>query len=223
MRVAPGPVLSGDRQLGLDAFVVPANVVVPDRPVRSDPVQGVGLEVTGMEPRTVAGVVNHGAAHAAARVVLAQLDWVFSADDALLRPIQGMGAGLVGDPVLAGMPERAGFEYHDPPAGARQPLREHRAAGARPDDQQVHRVVVAVAPHRLFTGEVAGMHVEQEAGIVVLRPDRALEDATQEVAHHNSPLCTIPTGSSSVAPRVSNGSRTAAGPVGPPRRMNPRG
>lgn len=223
MRIAPRPVLPGHRQLQLDLLVVAAQVLVPDWPVGPHPVQGVGGEVAGMEPRGVAGVVDHGAAHPTPGVVLAQLDRVGTADDALLGPVQRMGAGLVGHPVLVGVPERAGLQDHHPPAGAGQPLRQHRAAGAGADHDQVDLVVVGVAAHGPFAGQVARMHVEQEAGVVVPGSDGPLEQAAPEVAHHSSPFCTTCTGSSSVAPRVSYGSRAAAGPVAPPRRMNPRG
>lgn len=223
MRVAPRPILAGHRQLELDLLVVGSDVLVAQGPVGAHPVEGAGREIAGVEPRGVAGVVHHGAAHPAPGVVLAQLNWVVTADDALLGPVQRVGAGLVGHPVLVGVPERAGLEDHDPPARTRQPLRQHRATGAGPDDHQVDLVVVAVAAHGLFAGQVARVHVEQEPRLVVLRADGPLEQAPPEVAHHNSPFCTTCTGSSSVAPGISYGSRAASGPVAPPRRMNPRG
>ena len=134
--VAPRPVLSGHRQLEFDALVVATDVLIADRPICSYAVESVRLEVAGMEPWRVAGVVDHGAADAAPGVVLAQLDRVVAAENALLRPVQGMRAGLVGNPVLVGMPERAGLQYHDAPARSRQPLREYRPAGAGPDDDR---------------------------------------------------------------------------------------
>ena len=39
MRVAPRPVLPGDRKFGLDPFVVRAEVLVGDRPVRAHAVE----------------------------------------------------------------------------------------------------------------------------------------------------------------------------------------
>jgi len=178
VRVPPGPVLPSDRQLGLDAFVVRAQVLVADRPVGADAVIGQGGEVRGMEAGGVAGVVDHRAADAAAGVVLAQFDRVVAADDALLGPVQLVGTGLVGDPVLVGVPERPGLEDDDLPAVPGQPLREHRAAGPGADDDQVDLLARRVATHRVLARQLARVHVEQEPRIVVGRADRALEQAT---------------------------------------------
>ena len=166
VRIAPRPVLAGDRQLALDPLVVRLQVPVGDRPVGADAVARARLEVGGMEARRVAGVVDHRAADPVPGVVLAQLDRVVAADDALVRPVEVVRAFLVGDPVLVGVPEGAALEHDDPPARAREPLGEHRAAGAAADDQQVDLVLVAEAAHPLAPGDAAA--VRRRAG----RPNR---------------------------------------------------
>ena len=95
VRVAPRPVLSGDRELGLDLLVVWPQVPIVDRPVDTHSVIGCGGEVGGVEAGRVARVVDHRSADAAAGVVLPELDRVVAADDALLRPVELVRAGLV--------------------------------------------------------------------------------------------------------------------------------
>ncbi|MDT7706888.1 MAG: hypothetical protein QOG20_2495 [Pseudonocardiales bacterium] len=224
VRVPPGPVLPGDRKLAFDLLIVRQQVPVGDRPVRADPVVGEGGEVAGVEAGGVAGVVHHRPADAAAGVVLAQLDRVGPADHAVLGPVQLMAARLVRHPVLVGVPERARLQDHDPPPAARQALSKHGPARTRADDDQIDLVTVGVAAHGLLSRKVAGVHVEQEPGVVRPRPDRALEDAAPEVAHQLVPPSTSTSGSRSVAPGVSKGSREpAAAAPGPPSLMNPRG
>ena len=126
VRVAPRPVLAGHRQLELEPLVVGLQVLVGDRPVLPHPVARADLEVGGMKARAVAGVVDHRAADAVAGVVLAELDRVLAADDPLLGPVELVRAGLVGDPVLVGIPERARLEHHHLPAAAGQPLGQRR-------------------------------------------------------------------------------------------------
>jgi len=181
--VAPRPVLSGHRQLALDPLVVRSQVVVRDRPVRAHAVEAVGVEVGGVEPGAVAGVVHHRPADAATGVVAAHRDRVGAADDPLLRPVQLVRAGLVAHPVLVGVPERARLEDDDLPAVPGQPLGEHRPAGAGADDDEVDLVAVGVPRHRVLTGQVARVHVEQVARVVVLGADGSLEDAAEQVAH----------------------------------------
>ena len=105
-----------------------------------------------MKARRVARVVDHRAADAVAGVVLAELDGILAADHARRGPVELVLAGLVGDPVAVGVPERAGLEHDDPPAAAREALGERRAAGARADDHHVDLVVVGVAAHRAAPG-----------------------------------------------------------------------
>ena len=143
VRVAPRPALPGDRQLALEPLVVGLQLLVGDRPVGGDAVAGADLEVGGVKARGEAGVVDHRAADAAAAVVLAELDRVLAADHPRLGPVELVRAGLVGDPVLVGVPERPGLQHEDPPASAREALGERRAAGAGADDQHVDRLVVA--------------------------------------------------------------------------------
>ena len=208
MRVPPRPVLAGDGQFTLDCLVVRAELVVVDGPVGADPVEAVGVEVGRMEAGGVAGVVHHRPAHAATRVVLAHLDRVGAADDALLVPVQLVRAGLVGDPVLVGMPERAGFDDHDPPTGPGQTLGQDRPSGAGADDADVDLVGVVVAAHGVLAGQIAAVHVEQETRIIVFGSYRPFE----QVADHPPGSGAVRTGSSDVAPAFSKGSRVLSGP-----------
>lgn len=192
-----------------------ADLVVVDGPVGADCVKLIGVEVGGVEARGVAGVVHHGAADAASGVVLSHLDGVGAADDTFLVPVQLVRAGLVGHPVLVGMPEGPGFDDHDPPTGPGQALGQDRPAGARADNADVDLVGVVVTAHGVLPGQVPAVDVEQEAGIVVFGSDGPFE----QVADHPPISDAARTGSSAVAPGFSNGSRMLSGP----RRMYPRG
>src|SRR5438874_445865 len=83
--------------------------------------------------------------------------------------------------------------------------------GAGADDAEVDLLVVGEAAHRILAGEVAAVGVEEEAGVVRRRPHRALEDPLQRRSHRSHPSVTR-TGSSSVAPGRSKGSRAPTGP-----------
>ena len=208
MGVAPRPVLAGHGQFAFDGLVVRADLLVVDRPVGAHPVETVGVEIGRMEARGVSGVVHHRPAHAAAGVVFAHLDRVGAADDPFLVPVQLVRSGLVGDPVLVGMPERAGFDDHDPPSGPGQTLGQHRPSGAGADDADVDLVGVVVAAHRVLAGQIPAVHVEQEPRVVVFGPDGPFE----QVADHPPGSGVVRTGSSEVAPGFSKGSRTLSGP-----------
>ena len=95
-------------------------------------------------------------------------------DDPLLGPVELVRPGLIGDPVLVGVPERARLDDHDPPALPGQALRQHRPAGARADDEQVDLVVVAVATPSCPGRAGRAMDVEEVAGVVGARADRPL-------------------------------------------------
>ena len=69
-----------------------------------------------MKARAVAGVVDHRAADPVPAVVLAELDRVGAAGDPLVGPVEPVRSGLVGDPVLVGIPERPRLEHHDLPS-----------------------------------------------------------------------------------------------------------
>ena len=182
VRIAPRPVLTGDRQLELEALVVGLEVGVGDRPVLRHAVARAHLEVRRVKARAVAGIVDHRAADAVAGVVLAQLDGILAADYALVRPVELVRAGLVGDPIGVGIPERPTLEDDHAPAAARQALSERAAARAAADDQQVDRVVGRIAAHALG-GHRAPVDVEQEGRVVVGRPQRALGQNPQLVLH----------------------------------------
>ena len=95
------------------------------------------MEVGGVEAGGVAGVVDHRPADSATRVVFAHLDGVGAPDNPFLIPVQLVRSGLVGDPVLVGMPERASFDDHDPPAGPGQTLGQDGTSGPGADDADV--------------------------------------------------------------------------------------
>ena len=215
VRLGPGPVLAGHGKLPLHPLVVADQVAVADGPVGTDPVDGPGGEVARMEAGAVAGVVHHGSSDAAAGIVLAHFDGVRAAHNALLRPVQGVAARLVGHPVLVGVPERARLQDHDPPAPAGQALGQNRASRPGADHHQVHLFSFGVADHRVLARKITAVLVEQPAGVVVLRPDRSFEPAPVQT----SPRRVAAAGSSLVAPGFSKGSRKLTGPM----RMNPRG
>ena len=203
MRVAPRPVVAGDRQLELEPLVVRLEVLVGDRPVLPHPVARADLEVGRMEAGAVARVVDHRAADAVTAVVLAELDRVGSADDPLLVPVQPVRAGLVGHPVLVRVPERAGLEHDHLPAAAREPLRERAAAGAGADDHQVDGEPVVVARHPLLRNG-APVDVEQERRVVLGRPERAraAASAARGAAAHCLPALALAGADAGVAARV---------------------
>ena len=221
VRVAPRPEVAGHRQFELEALVVALEVGVADRPVLPHPVATADLEVGGMKSRAVAGVVDHRAADPVPAVVLAELDRIRAAGDAVVGPVEPVRSGFVGDPVLVGIPERAGLEHHDLPAASRQPLSERAAAGARADDHEVDRERVVVARHPLARHRAA-VDVEQERRVVVGRPQRAAQQRAQLVpAAHvpRTPRCSVSlTGSRSNAGAPSQLSRWPT-----PSRAYPRG
>ena len=124
VRIAPRPVLTGNRQLGFDRGVVRPEFLVADRPVRTDTIAAHRVEVTGMKPRGVAGVVDHRAADPTAGVVRPHRDRVRTGDHPRLGPVQVMRPRLIADPVRIGVPERAGVQPHYLPAGPGQPLQQ---------------------------------------------------------------------------------------------------
>ena len=156
-----------------------AQIRIGDRPVGSDAVTRVDLEVGRVKARGVSGVVDHRAADAPPGVVLAQLDRVRAADDPRLGPVERVGAGLVRDPVLVGIPERPGLQHEHPPAPAGEPLRQRGPAGAGADDQHVDRLVARVTAHPLPPRHAATVRVEQEGGVVLGRAPGALRRDTQ--------------------------------------------
>src|SRR5207302_596439 len=109
-------------------------------------------------------------ADAAAAVVLAHLDGVAAADEALLRPVQPVRGRLVRDPVAVGVPKRTRLEHEHAPAGAGEPLRKDAAAGAAADDHDVDLVAVGEAPHALDAGNSSAVNVEQPVRVVGARP-----------------------------------------------------
>ena len=189
VRVAPRPVLPGDRQFLFEQLVERLEVGVVDRPVRADPVVGERREVRRVKAGGVAGVVHHRSADPAPGVVRAQRDRVGAADLARLGPVQGVRAAFVGDPVGVGVPERAGVQADDPPAGPGQPLGEHAAAGAGADDHQVDLVVVGVAAH-VGAQPVVGARavVGDQPRRVVAGPDVAVVASHAECPRSKSPV-----------------------------------
>jgi hypothetical protein len=137
VRVAPRPGLAGHREFLLELLVVRAQLGVAHRPVGAHPVPAPRGEVTRVEPRGVARVVDHRAADAAPGVVRAHRHRVGSRDDPRVGPVQVVRARLVAHPVGVRVPERAGVQGRYPPPGPGQPLQQDRAARAAAHDDQV--------------------------------------------------------------------------------------
>ena len=196
--IPPRPVLTGHRQLAFDALEGGLELLVGDRPVDGDAVPGAHLEVRGMQARDVAGEVGHRPADADTGVVLAHLHRVLAADDALVGPVDGAGALLVGDPVAVGIPERAALEDDDAPAGAGQPLGEGDAAGAGADDDEVDGVRRRVAAHPIEVAQAAAVGVKQPCRVVVAgHAGDALDEAAGPRAHRGGVSRSPVTGSRS--------------------------
>src|SRR5919199_2768044 len=101
-----------------------------------------------MEARREGGPVHGAAANTPAAVVFSQREWVLSANNAQIIPVQLVRAGLVADPVALRVPEGARVEAHDAETGLGQPLQHHTAARAEADDAEIDLLVVWVAAHR---------------------------------------------------------------------------
>ena len=206
VRVAPGPVLTRHRELALELLEVRLQVPVRDRPVRTHAVARVHLEVRRVEPRRVPREVRHRSAHADAGVVLAELDGIVAADDPRVRPVELVRRSLVRHPVLVGVPERPLLEDHDPPAGAREPLRERDAARPGAHDEEIDLVPRLVARHSLEVLQPAPVPVEQPRRVVLARHrERPLGE--QGLHAHSSPRETVSsTGSTANASSPSHSS-----------------
>ena len=215
MRIAPGPRLTGDRELFLDRLVVGLEVLVADGPVGPYPITGGGLEVRGVKARCVAGVVDHRSPDAASRVVGAERNRVGPADDPRLGPIEAMRTPLVADPVGIGIPERAGIETHDGDPGAGQALDEGGSPGPAADDDHVDFVVFVVvthvAPQAMIGALVPG---RQQPGRLVARSYVGVTEAT-----HLWPTPNIRFGCSSVREARLMGPLGGFSPLGPRHRI----
>ena len=133
VRVAPRPVLAGDRQLGLDVVVVRPQVVVARSASRRRRRPGVsGAEVAGVEAGRVAGVVHHRAADAAAGVVRAERHRVVAADRRAARSSRG------GASPPRRSPSRVSGSQNGPASRAttRQPARASRCSSVEPPAPQ---------------------------------------------------------------------------------------
>ena len=198
VRVSPRPALAGDREFLLDRLVVRAELGIADRPVGADAVQGGGHEVARVEPRGVAGVVDHRSADAAAGVVRAHRDRVRAGDHPRVGPVQVVRARLVTDPVGVGVPERPGVQRRHRPAGPGQPLGQDRAARAAAHDHQVDLVVIGELAH------VPAEPVVRPGAVVRQQPGRLVAGTHPVLGGHHA---SFRTGSSAGrASRTSNGS-----------------
>ena len=188
VRIAPRPGLAGDGELLLDPLVVRAEIGVGDRPVGADAVHALRVEVRRVKSGGVPGVVDHRPAHATAGVVAAQRYRVGAADLPGLGPVEGVRAPLVADPVAIRVPEGAGVQADDLPAGTGQPLRDHRAAGAGADHDEVDLLVVVEAAH------VGAQPVVGAVAVIGQQPRRLVAAANLSVvgAPHASPPCVPP-------------------------------
>ena len=132
VRVTPRPVLAGDRQLGLDALVVRLELLVGDRPVGADPVARCGSRSRRGESAARSRRSGPSSRRRRARSCSCPArPGSLAADHPLGRPVELVAAGLVGDPVAVGVPERPGLEDHDPPAAPRQALGQRRCRPRR--------------------------------------------------------------------------------------------
>ena len=150
VRVAPRPVLAGDRQLALDALEVRLQVAVGDRPVGADAVARPRLEVGGMEARRVAGEVRSSSRRRRRpELFLPSSTGSLAADDARAPSSRGRATPASSrDPVAVRVPERARSRGRRSASRARA----SRCASApppapQPTIDQVDLVVVAVARH----------------------------------------------------------------------------
>ena len=161
-----------------------------------------------METRGVAGVVAHRAADAAAGVVLAEFDRVASADHPLWVQYSSSRAGLVGDPVLVGMPERSGFEDDDLPALPGEPLGQDAPAGPGADDRPGRPRPDRVARTSRSCGHGAWWTSSRNAGVVLGGAERARSRVRNSWRRLTSALALL-----SVLDRVgySNASRALVG------------
>ncbi len=218
VRISPGPELSGDWQFTFESFVVRLQIRVADRPIGTDTVARPHLEIRRMESRCVTGVVDHRAADPAARVVLAELDRILASDDPLLCPVEQVRSGLVGDPVLVGIPERSGFQHQHAPATTRQALSKGRTASPGADDQHVNRVISLEAAHALAPWNPATVPIEQERRVVLRRPQRTFE-RDSELRFHSRPR----SGTSLTGSTANSGGASQCSRCPGPRRAYPRG
>ena len=164
MRIPPRPVLPRDRSSSPTSLIVWLEIPEEIGQSASNAVNGPGLEVRGMKARRVAGVVDHRTANPTPAVILPQFDRVGTPDHAVLRPVQGMRARLVGDPVLIGVPERASLDDdHSPPLTGQDVGRapSHRRLPRQCTDPP--RQSRSSAPSVVLPGHVSAMDVEQVA------------------------------------------------------------
>jgi len=213
VRVPPRPVLAGDRQLLLDVLVVRLEVLVADRPVGPHPVGARRPEVGRVQPRDVAGVVDHRPPDAPTAVVRPERYRVGTADLPRLVPEQGVRATLVADPVRVRVPKRSGVEGGYPPAGPCQALDEDAATSPRTDHDQVDLVLVGEAAHVAAQGVVGPRAVvrQQPGGLITLPQPGVGVAGAQRKRHSRSlhpPLPVPGSDAVSVSASVRRSSRT---------------
>src|SRR5947209_7535816 len=149
MRMAPGKVgRPGYRHLKFELLIIRAKSFIGDRPIRSETIARVDLEIGRMKARREGRPVNGTSAYALAAVVRAKGEGIRAAGDAKIFPVEFVRSGFVADPVAFCVPEGASFkrDYSEPSAA--QALKKNTTRGSASDDQVVNFVRIAVAAHR---------------------------------------------------------------------------
>ena len=148
VRLAPGVAARPrDRVLALHLLVIRLELLVVDRPVGRHPVERPDPEVRRVEARAERRVVYGAPAHASPRVVRAQLQRLAPARDPQVVPVQSRRARLVRNHVRLRVVPVPRLERHHREPVPGQPLRQHAAARARPDDAEIHRLRRRILAH----------------------------------------------------------------------------
>lgn len=131
----------------LDAVVVRLELCVRDRPVTTDAIASVALEVLGPEAERDGAVVDRAATDATAIAAMAAHELLVTVDPAAVIPVEAAEhRDLVLAQVLVGVEPWASFEDNDLPAGLSELLREHRPGGATADDAHLDLALVVAHP-----------------------------------------------------------------------------
>ena len=92
-----------------------------------------------------------------------------------------MRSRLVADPVLIGMPERSSLKDDDSPAASCEALRQNRSASSGSDHNQIYLVIVSVASHGVFTGQITTSDIQEKPRFVVFGRSSTLEQICPHV------------------------------------------
>ncbi len=159
MEFAPGKLLrSAHLHFMFDLVVIRGQVLVGDRPVGADTVEGVCHEVTSMETVKNPGEMNCAPANAPAGIVGAELQGIRAGGQTGVLPRQSFSVKLVAGKIGLGVPKRPRLDAHHRQAGFGQVADEHS-----PGRTQAHN------DHIYFFGAVfAVVHVNVMAVVVMV-------------------------------------------------------